>query len=385
LIFTATTDHKELRSMINSAYPTLNYSKTSEFMKILLDDSISHSKRVYPSHTPVPFTCNITGPSPQVPTSVHQLRPADIKVLAAVGDSLTAGFGALADCLLWVFTEYRGVSWSIGGDQDINSVFTLGNIFKQYNPNLQGFSVGTGGQDSEGAHLNLAVSGARAYDLPGQAFLLIQRLQNTPGIDYKNDWKMVTVWIGGNDLCDVCDDDRSSPANYEQNVLQTLRILDTIPRVFVNLVLNIDVTRLYQLDSGLCTVLHYFECYCPTSSDDNIRKQVSQDAVDYNNRLSKLRDLPEFNDRDDFTIVIQPFYVDTQVPLTSSGEPDYDYFAPDCFHFSFLSHEAAAVALWNNMIEPVGSKKLKWTIGEPVECPSQDQYFFTNKNSMLKL
>ena len=35
------------------------------------------------------FECKLE-PSPQVPTSVHKLRPADIKVLGALGDSLTA-------------------------------------------------------------------------------------------------------------------------------------------------------------------------------------------------------------------------------------------------------------------------------------------------------
>jgi len=57
------------------------------------------------------------------------------------------------------------------------------------------------------------------------------------------------------------------------------------------------------------------------------------------------------------------------------------YFAPDCFHFSYLSHEAAAVALWNNMIEPVPSKLTRWTIGEPIECPKENEYLYTNKNS----
>lgn len=26
-------------------------------------------------------------------------------------------------------------------------------------------------------------------------------------IDIENDWKVITLWIGGNDLCDFCNDE----------------------------------------------------------------------------------------------------------------------------------------------------------------------------------
>ena len=61
----------------------------------------------------LPFTCAAQPPSPSVPTSVHQLRPADIKVIGAIGDSLTAANGAKATNLLGLLTEYRGVSWRL--------------------------------------------------------------------------------------------------------------------------------------------------------------------------------------------------------------------------------------------------------------------------------
>lgn len=49
------------------------------------------------------------------PKSVHRLRPGDISVIAAIGDSLTAANGALTSNLYDViFKENRGVSWSIG-------------------------------------------------------------------------------------------------------------------------------------------------------------------------------------------------------------------------------------------------------------------------------
>ena len=61
----------------------------------------------------IAFPCDpkLLSPSPSVPTSVHKLRPSDIKVVGAIGDSLTAANGAKAILLTSLLTEYRGVSW----------------------------------------------------------------------------------------------------------------------------------------------------------------------------------------------------------------------------------------------------------------------------------
>lgn len=48
------------------------------------------------------------------PLSVHKLRPGDIDVIAAMGDSLTAGFGLTATNLFDVIIEERGKVFSIG-------------------------------------------------------------------------------------------------------------------------------------------------------------------------------------------------------------------------------------------------------------------------------
>lgn len=67
----------------------------------------------------VPFPCaNRTkfgvGRSLEKPVSVHKLRPGDIDVIAALGDSLVAGNGALEEFALGTMIEHRGVSWCIG-------------------------------------------------------------------------------------------------------------------------------------------------------------------------------------------------------------------------------------------------------------------------------
>lgn len=57
------------------------------------------------------FPCDLSqARSAQVPSSVHRLRPGDIDILGALGDSLTAGFGAAAKHLFEVLKENRGLA-----------------------------------------------------------------------------------------------------------------------------------------------------------------------------------------------------------------------------------------------------------------------------------
>ena len=44
-------------------------------------------------------------------------------------------------------------------------------------------------------------------DMPFQARLLVEKMKSgKEGIDFQNDWKVITMFIGGNDLCDYCKD-----------------------------------------------------------------------------------------------------------------------------------------------------------------------------------
>ncbi|XP_014116843.1 PREDICTED: phospholipase B1, membrane-associated-like [Pseudopodoces humilis] len=117
-------------------------------------------ERSYGTNIPCPDRV----PSDTVPVSVHNLKPADIQVIAALGDSLTAanGAGSKPNDVLDVLTQYRGLSWSIGGNENISTVTTLPNILREFNPSLVGYSIGTGTQNSNNAAFNQAVTGARA-------------------------------------------------------------------------------------------------------------------------------------------------------------------------------------------------------------------------------
>ena len=67
----------------------------------------------------IPFPCDTAPGSPGArsatrPTSVHRLRPGDIDVVGAMGDSLTAGSASAAANVVETIIENRGMSWSVG-------------------------------------------------------------------------------------------------------------------------------------------------------------------------------------------------------------------------------------------------------------------------------
>uniref|UniRef100_A0A4W5NU96 Si:dkey-177p2.18 n=1 Tax=Hucho hucho TaxID=62062 RepID=A0A4W5NU96_9TELE len=109
------------------------------------------------------FQCPDMSRSPTVPSSVELVKAADIKVIAALGDSLTTAIGANATNVLGIPIEFRHVSWSIGGHGSYQDVITLANIVRLFNPNVLGAAPaktvhGTSAPLSE-TGFNLAVTG----------------------------------------------------------------------------------------------------------------------------------------------------------------------------------------------------------------------------------
>ncbi|XP_048831450.1 phospholipase B1, membrane-associated isoform X1 [Brienomyrus brachyistius] len=340
------------------------------------------------------LTCEDRSPSPLTPTSVHALRPADIKVLAALGDSLTAanGAGGSPNNILDVLVEYRGLSWSIGGDENLTSVTTLPNIFREFNPNLTGFAVGTGKEDSPSAFLNQAVAGANSDDMVSQVRVLVEKMRNDPRIDFENDWKVITMFIGGNDLCDHCTDTvYFSPNNFVSHVRQALDILhQEVPRALVNLVevLNIiPLRRLHQDKSLNCpTWLVNMLCRCVVKPPDGSAEVQELKDLNraYQSGMQELVESGRYDTHSNFTVVVQPFFREVMLPLLEDGRPDRSFFASDCFHLSQKSHSLMARALWNNMLESLGNKTYihDFTNDLPLKCPSQASPFLrTYKNS----
>ncbi|CAH3141014.1 unnamed protein product [Porites lobata] len=322
----------------------------------------------------------------QSPSSVHQLQVSDIKVIAAMGDAFTVGLGAQALSLNGFFTDFKGISWSIGGEGYLNQSTTLPNIIRQFNPLLKGASVTSPSMDNipYNDDLNVAFVGASARDLENQAKDLVSRLKNMKNIDYENDWKLLTMWIGTEDLCQVCTDtDKLGPRSFIKYVMRTLNYLkEEVPRLFVNLVPPMDVSLLYELHGGSsksCEIMGWNSCHCLKKGGEE-RAKISQAVKNYKRLLRELVSSGLYDTQNDFAVVIQPAL--QLPPKTKDAKLVEEFFGLDCLHFSAQGHPAAALALWRNMLEPFGSKTKGWGDQEKLECPTKENpYLFTKTNS----
>ncbi|XP_006618964.1 phospholipase B1, membrane-associated-like isoform X4 [Apis dorsata] len=281
----------------------------------------------------VPFPCNVTGGrSPKIPNSVHRLRPGDIDVIAAIGDSLTAGSGIFAKNLLEIFVENRGVQANIGGKGTWRTYLTLPNILK-----------------------------------------------------------LISIFIGHNDFCsEICavPSPWSIVENHRIQLVETLRILrDNLPRTFIAIQLPPHLKELVASRKGRnslkCYVTTMIECSCLFALQFQDRRQEYYKIITRWQELEQeIADYPEFH-RNDFTVVALPFLKNSMLPLTEDGYYDLSYLSTDCFHLNQKSNARIANNLWNSLLEPVGNKSTSWTpIFERFLCPTPERPFLmTHENS----
>ena len=147
--------------------------------------------------------------------------------------------------------EYRGTVYSAGGAlpdlalcsscQDVTDwaaagdpgALTIGNFLKTYNPKLKGQATGTTIPLTKlGGGLNYAVSGARVRDLPGQIKRLSDKLNTAEYASLKDDWKMLVLFIGANDICEC----KSMTAEqFRTELTAAMQLLHgTFPKTFVS-------------------------------------------------------------------------------------------------------------------------------------------------------
>lgn len=168
-------------------------------------------------------------------TKTYKLKSTgDIDVIAALGDSLTAASGASSMRFTDMLIENRGLSFSIGGQWNWRNSTTLPNILKEFNPDLMGYSRRDTYTFHNDNQYNMAEIGASSADMPFMAKLLVNRIKQDKRINFKRAWKLVTITIGGNDICTfVCtmNDPESLPAKHKEHLTKALRYFrDNMPR-----------------------------------------------------------------------------------------------------------------------------------------------------------
>jgi len=360
------------QQMVDSkVYPGVKNTIQAQYVLNIIGGIIQFLGINLPSGPFPTFPCPSAGlRSESRPTDARMLLPGDFDLVCGMGDSMTAGLGADAITPATMLVEYRGTSYSIGSKSGVN---TLPNSLRNLNPDLTGYAVGSGSAESDQARLNVAKSGAVAADLLPQVDLLEAKI-NSYG--YEPDlWKHITIFIGGNDLCDSCNDlDKYSAANFEANIVAVLnKLKEKFHNVFVSLVSPPDVTIMKDANDKylggllpLCSLIRQYVCPCATVNSTSDLQKAYLDV------LHNIQNLPDY-DTESFYVTVQPFLENIQLPRIN-GDVDMSYFAPDCFHWSRKSHSAAGLALWNNLMEARGAKRTDWDIDVLWKCPVAGQY-----------
>lgn len=132
---------------------------------------------------------------------------------------------------------------------------TVPNIIKMFNPNLTGYSTGTGEFLSKNSQLNVAFPVAADADAFKQAKILVRKMKQNPRVRFKEDWKMVTVFFGQNDICSAqCfGPAEATPKKHALKLMRALDYLhDNLPRTFVNLIPVL----------GTCEFYFYYYRFC---------------------------------------------------------------------------------------------------------------------------
>ncbi|KAI8914324.1 GDSL-like Lipase/Acylhydrolase-domain-containing protein [Gorgonomyces haynaldii] len=323
--------------------------------------------------------CPALTPRSTGPSSIRDVRADDIKVIGALGDSITAGYvakGFSGSFGLDDLIEYRGVSYSVGGDKGVQ---TVGNYFAKYNSALVGRSLGQNGLlGGAGANRNgdVAVTGAVVGNVGNQVSNLVSYMKANSK-DFKNDYKYITLFIGANDLCTYCNN-LVSADTYEAQIRSTLESIRTqIPRVIVNIPQLFNVSGLYPVTANDANCKKqrssFFVVTCKCAFDsgtagDNKRATMDNLAVQYNQRLVKIRNDYQAKNYNDFMMTTDP--ASGTFSLVNAGISFLS--TADCFHPNTKAHALFATSVWNNLFKPYDQKSPVFDLGAKIMCPTED-------------
>jgi len=260
-----------------------------------------------------------------------------------------------------------------------------------YNPNILGMSVGWSlpldavpwgnstlqPWDPPITVLNGAQSGAKIVAVPAQVDYITNQIETTFSgtINMKKDWKLLTLFIGPNNVCSSCDDDYN-PDYYEKELRLILnKVYAQLPRTFVSIVLLFNISQVYDIamESDYCQFMWDTFCAseCPCIHKGIEGRQIMDNTtVQYNERIVKVAKEWQEKNLTEFTVKVQPFVQNLNIPLSYGLHFLSEL---DCFHPSWRADDAWAVGYWNNLMT---EDKYKYTDTAPETilwtCPDEN-------------
>ncbi|KAI8098417.1 uncharacterized protein B0P05DRAFT_460347 [Gilbertella persicaria] len=259
---------------------------------------------------------------------VTDLRMDDIKIMASLGDSIMAGYGMenipktpLGFMNKNILTEFRGQNYMMGADE---GAVSIANFIKHYSP----FLVGPSSQ----SHPLGYVRGSFPLHY-----------------NYQQEWKIIHVHIGSNDLCRASEEEfmnATLPENYAKDIEAAIqRIQSQVPNVLVNLIGMLKVTDIQPLVTDHSDYCQYSilkqPCHGLKTKEAMERMDILRE--EYDAKLAILAQKYAAKPGGTFGVMFTP------IPFDLTSFPIEAFSNIDCFHPSTLGHQWIAKAMWNQV------------------------------------
>lgn len=318
---------------------------------------------------------NSIDPHEIYPDDVNMIKPHHIRVIGAMGDSLT--IGSRAENIVGQRQRYPGNAFFTGMDFEVDRHLTVYNIFRIIAEKTGNklFGGSTGIDYGENTGLNVAIGGMKSDDILRQAKELVSRIKANKEINIENDWKLVSLWIGTNDVGTLGYrlEDPIPVDEYKSHIEKGLLYLkENLPRTIVSIVGMFPAQLLQEAQSIL-------------KNGKRARTVENQKKLDdlsdgYRNVSYDFQNNEHFNSND-FTVVVQPFATEyTDSYRDEHGKYNPTFYASDLFHLSKFGHAVLAKHYWLNLFEPVGEKTKRADLGDT----KPKIYELNEKNCLIK-
>jgi hypothetical protein len=230
---------------------------------------------------------------------------------------------------------------------------TIATLLKRYAADIDGFGqTRTPSETLPGAlsafEFNLASLGRWSDELIEQARVLIDRLQSDANAGLKSEWKMISIFVGGINLCNACSPSiRASPEHHAASIDALLTYLsNNIPRddqgrqyVYINMMtLFRTVSSIFDAgkDTFWCRQVQQVGDICGCLyKNDTTRDTMDRTAVLYNQALTDVvRKWQERTARDDSRFRVSLVRTMEEMEIDDLGLP---YLSPTDWYFALIT------------------------------------------------